>query len=105
MKLVIKARKMPIGTVSRGYKKVAEGKWVAVGKGTAKRPREYSKKVANNVYASPKGESPSFASPSKDAVVAYVQKNTGDDVKRIESNLKKKSGWYIWTETEDIYYE
>lgn len=32
MKLVFKAKKMPIGTVSHGRKKVAEGKWVPVPK-------------------------------------------------------------------------
>jgi hypothetical protein len=35
-----KAKKMPIGTVSKGYKKVAEGKWepVGEGKGGSKKP-------------------------------------------------------------------
>lgn len=29
---IMKGKKMPVGTVSRGYKKVSEGKWVPVGK-------------------------------------------------------------------------
>lgn len=37
MRLILKARKMPIGTVSRGRKKVAEGKWVPVPKGRRKK--------------------------------------------------------------------
>ena len=28
--MMVKARKMPVGTVSRGRKKVADGKWVSV---------------------------------------------------------------------------
>jgi len=34
MRLVLKAKRMPVGTVSRGRKKVAEGKWVSVKKET-----------------------------------------------------------------------
>jgi len=36
-KLIIKARKMPIGTISHGRKKVAEGKWVPIPKGRRKK--------------------------------------------------------------------
>lgn len=37
MRLIIKARKMPVGTISHGRKKVAEGKWVPVKKGRKKK--------------------------------------------------------------------
>jgi hypothetical protein len=107
MRLVIlkKARKMPIGTVSRGYKKVAEGKWLPVSKEKVRKPKGYSKQAAPNVYVSTAEEFPSFASLSKDTVVAFIERHTGDDVKSIKSNIKKKSGWYIWKETEDIYHD
>lgn len=36
MRLVIKAKKMPIGTISHGRKKVSEGKWVPVKSGKKK---------------------------------------------------------------------
>jgi len=40
MKLLMKAKKMPIGTVSKGMKKVGEGKWVPVKKVRATRLSE-----------------------------------------------------------------
>lgn len=44
MRYFIKAKKMPIGTVSRGRKKVAEGKWVPVKKGTSGKKKPAAKK-------------------------------------------------------------
>jgi len=35
-----KARKMPVGTISKGYKKIAEGKWVPVKKGGEKKTQQ-----------------------------------------------------------------
>jgi len=49
-----KGRKVPIGTVSRGFKKVAEGKWVPVKKD--KKPKSISKKElysAKNINRAP----------------------------------------------------
>lgn len=37
MRLIIKARKMPIGTISHGRKKIAEGRWVLIPKGRRKK--------------------------------------------------------------------
>jgi hypothetical protein len=42
-----KAKKMPIGTVSRGRKKVAEGKWVPVKEGKSKTDKPKKKNSRN----------------------------------------------------------
>jgi len=42
MKLLLKAKKMPIGTVSKGRKKIAEGKWIDIKKERAMRLSDIS---------------------------------------------------------------
>jgi hypothetical protein len=43
-----KGKKVPVGTVSNGYKKIAEGKWRKVGKGEGKNKEEQSYSIGEN---------------------------------------------------------
>ena len=51
---MLKGRKMPIGTVSRGRKKVAEGKWVPVPKGRAP-AKSFPKSAGHIGFVTPEG--------------------------------------------------
>jgi len=47
---LMKARKVPVGTVSKGYKKIAEGKWIPVKKERKKKEYEKFKKKVKKLH-------------------------------------------------------
>lgn len=68
--------------------------------------KESKGNVAKGIYKIEGGPSSilTFASADKDALVAYVVKETEDPVNDVRDRIKKrKDGAYVYEETEDIY--
>lgn len=86
---LIKARKMPIGTVSKGRKKIAEGKWVKV-KGEIKKVQEKPKdQTETPEFKKWFGNSKVVDSSGKPLVVYH---GTNKDFKEFDSS-KFNNGW------------
>jgi len=82
-------KKMPVGTVSKGYKKVAEGKWQKISKGKEKASKQIEKEtIASDKKEGKlkeKGKEASFESSN-----ANKWASTGDAIKHTVSILKKR---------------
>lgn len=104
-----KGKKMPIGTVSNGYKKMAEGKWVPVAEGkdgySKDKPSGYSDAMAEKKLRSdtamedhkkPTAEDKEYFKENKAAIVAILEDDLfisiGDAIDKHRSESKDSKG-------------
>jgi len=80
---LLKAKKMPVGTVSKGMKKIAEGKWAPVkkaGKG------KLTQKVVDGIV---KKEKPEFINAEVKGKIERYKKNIEFETTSIQNNIKR----------------